>query len=347
MDENEKNLHTNGMVSFFVEGEDSTSQQLEAKVDGEGNFVMDSVAFVGRSKLFYAYSDKQGKARPAKVHLNDNQLEKNIQLIPAGMADMVIAKTASGIQGKDDINKRYRYSQTKLDDVKELEKVVVEAKSGKKPIDAVNEKYTTGVFRAMGKVNLDNINDPANDKSMNVVDYIKNRVQQVEIQNGKFVNRKNISLMTGQKWLVGLFLNEIPTDMIQLKILRVDEVALVKFYEAGFVGVGSGSPGGALAVYTKEKFVENKPDKLEYVEYNGYSITIEFYSPDYKGVDAKRITADNRSTLYWNPNVFTDAETKSVKLNFYNNDYSKRLKVVIEGFDGTGKLIHLEKIIGN
>jgi hypothetical protein len=144
-----------------------------------------------------------------------------------------------------------------------------------------------------------------------------------------------------------LFLNEIPTDMIELKVLRVDQVALVKFYEAGFIGSGSGAPGGAIAVYTKERFVESKPDKMEYVEYNGYSIIKEFYTPDYNGVDAKRNITDNRSTLYWNPNVFTDTETKSVKLNFFNNDVSKKLKVVVEGFDAAGKLIHQEKIIGN
>ncbi|MBK9570534.1 MAG: hypothetical protein IPO53_11910 [Chitinophagaceae bacterium] len=146
---------------------------------------------------------------------------------------------------------------------------------------------------------------------------------------------------------MGIFLNEIPTDMIQLRVLRMDDIALIKFYEAGFVGVGSGSPGGALAVYTREKFVENKPDMLEYVEYRGYSITKEFYNPDYSVANAKRLTADNRTTLYWNPNVFTDTETKSVKMNFYNNDFSKKFKVIAEGFDANGKLIHIEKIIGN
>ena len=151
--------------------------------------------------------------------------------------------------------------------------------------------------------------------------------------------------MTGQKWLVGIFLNEVPTDINQLKILRADDISLVKFYEAGFVGVGSGSPGGALAVYTKEKFIEDKPDKLEYVQYNGYSIVKEFYNPDYSVQEARHSLSDNRTTLYWNPNVYTDTETKSVKLNFYNNDFSKKFKVIAEGFDAAGKLIHVEKII--
>ncbi|MFZ1263420.1 MAG: hypothetical protein WAT34_07895 [Chitinophagaceae bacterium] len=347
-DEKEKENLYNGKLSIYLEGEDSTGgQNFEVPVNAKGFFRMDSVAFMGKAKLFYAYADKPGKTKPARIHLDENVLEKNIETIPQGVTENLISKNLSALQNKDEIDNRYRYVQSKLDEVKELERVVVQAKTSKKPIDIVNEKYTTGVFKSPGKVNLDNINEPANDKSLNVVDYIKNSIQQVEIQGGRFVNRKNISLMTGQKWIVGIFLNEIPTDMIQLRVLRMDDIALIKFYEAGFVGVGSGSPGGALAVYTREKFVENKPDMLEYVEYRGYSITKEFYNPDYSVANAKRLTADNRTTLYWNPNVFTDTETKSVKMNFYNNDFSKKFKVIAEGFDANGKLIHIEKIIGN
>ncbi|MEO7620650.1 MAG: hypothetical protein ABIT05_13125 [Chitinophagaceae bacterium] len=346
MDEKDKEALSNGTLNFYIEAEDSTAQNLEAMIGTDGRFSMDSVAFAGRAKFFYTYTDKQGKAKPAKVHMDINMLDGRMEAIPGSLAESTIVKNPLTLS-KDEIDSRYRFAHSKLDDVKELEKVVVEAKSNKRPTDVVNDKYTTGVFREPGKVTLDNINDPANDKSMNVVDYIKNRIQQIEIQNGRFVNRKNMSLMTGQKWIVGIFLNEIPTDMIELKILRVDQVALVKFYEAGFIGAGSGAPGGAVAVYTKERFVETKPDKMEYVEYNGYSIIKEFYSPDYNGADAKRSSLDSRSTLYWNPNIFTDTETKSVKLNFFNNDISKKFKVVVEGFDAAGKLIHQEKIVGN
>ena len=347
MDEKGKETLSNGMLNIYLEAEDSIPQNFEIPVNGKGFFAMDSVAFIGKAKLFYTYTDNQGKTKPAKVYLDENSLEKNIEIIPSGIAENGILKNPAGISNKEEVNSRYRYVQTRLDEVKELEKVVVQAKSGKKPIDIVNEKYTKGVFRTPGKVNLDNINEPANDRSMNVVDYIKNRIQQLELQGGQFVNRKNMSLMTGQKWLVGIFLNEVPTDINQLKILRADDIALVKFYEAGFVGVGSGSPGGALAVYTKEKFIEDKPDKLEYVQYNGYSIAKEFYNPDYSVPEARHSLSDNRTTLYWNPDVYTNTETKSVKLNFYNNDFSKKLKVIAEGFDAAGKLIHVEKVIEN
>ena len=85
-----------------------------------------------------------------------------------------------------------------------------------------------------------------------------------------------------------------------LRSIRADEIALVKFYEAGFVGVGSGSPGGAVAVYTKKETPqEPKQDKLDFVFVDGYAIARDFPGPDYK--DGKKEGADKRSTLYWNP----------------------------------------------
>ncbi len=347
-DEKTREPLTGGKLNIYLEGEDSTSQNFEVSPDAGGRFRLDSLAFLGKARLFYVYSDSKEKARPAVVILDENLLEKNITVIPANLAEYGISRNAGSIKNKEEVDNRFQYVKTRLEEVKELENVDVKSKTSKKPIDIVNEKYTSGVFRAEGKVNIDNINDPSGDKSMSVVDYVKNRVQQIEIQGGRFVNRKNISLMSGQKWLVGLFLNEQPTEMSLLRTIRVKDVALIKFYEAGFVGVGSGSPGGALAVYTTEKFGnETKPEKLEFVEYNGYSITKEFYSPDYGNKDVKYPATDKRTTLYWNPDVITDAETKSVKLNFYNNDFSRKFKVVVEGFDAAGKLIHLEKIVGN
>lgn len=348
MDGNNKEALTNGILNFYVEAEDSTSQNYEAVVDASGKFMLDSLMFLGKAKFYYAFIDNKGKTKPALVSIDHNPFRNTIETIPSGMMDNLIAKDIANARFKDEVNIRYGYVKSRLDEIKELEKVTVHATSKKKPIDIVNEKYTTGVFKAPGKVNLDNINDPANDKAMNVVDYIKNRIPQVEIQGGRFVNRKNFSLMSGQKWTVGIFLNEVPADIFQLRILRTTDVALVKFYEAGFVGVGSSFPGGAIAVYTKEKDGnEEKPEKLRYVEYNGYSISKEFYNPDYNNKEIRQPLSDNRTTLYWNPDVYTDIETKSLKLNFFNNDFSRKFKVVVEGFDAAGKMVHIEKIIGD
>lgn len=348
LDEKTKERITGGKLNIFLEAEDSSSQNLTATVGVDGTFRIDSLSFPGKGQFFYAYTDSKEKVRPVLVQPDENSMEKNISFIPSEAMKNAVERQLSTGQNKNEIDLRANHIQEGLDHIKELQNVDVKSKSSRKPVEIVSDQYTTGTFREMGKVNLDNVNEPANDKSLSVVDHIRNRIQQVELQGGRFVNRKNFSLSSGQKWPIGLFLNEQPVDIGLLRTIRVKDVALVKFYEAGWVGVGSGTPGGAIAVYTKEKFMEpEKPEKLNYWEYNGYSITKQFYNPDYSNADVKHPATDNRTTLYWNPDIIMDAETKSMKLDFYNNDFSKKFKVVVEGFDAAGKLIHIEKIITN
>ncbi len=348
LDERNKQPLSYGQLNVLLEAADSSQQTIELPVDEKGRFARDSMFFTGNSKLFYGYLDKNGKQKPGVVEMDTDSLSYIINRVPKNLEIFAGIKNPLSLFNKEEIDNRIGFVKSENDEkVKELANVNIQAKSSKKPVDVVNEKYTTGVFRAPGKVTLDNINEPANDRAMNVVDYIKNRIPQLTLQGGTFVNRKNFSLQSGRNWVVGIFLNEIPTDINQLRILRADDVALVKFYEAGFVGVGSGSPGGALAVYTKEKSNKDlKPEKLDYVEADGYAITKEFYHPDYSVPDPRHALADKRTTLYWNPDVITDGETKVVKLNFFNNDFTKKYKVVVEGFDATGRLVHVEKVIG-
>jgi hypothetical protein len=245
----------------------------------------------------------------------------------------------------EEVNRRIGYARLQQDGIKELERVTVSAKA-KKPSDIVDEKYATGVFRSQAKVVLDNINDPVKDKSLMALDYIKNRIPQVEINGGRFVNRKTLSIQSGQKWAVGVFLNEAPTDILSLRIVRAEDIALVKFFDAGFVGVGSSFPGGAIAVYTKDKSeTDIKPEKLPFVSFNGYSKTREFSGPDYGNREVRHNVQDDRSTLYWSGDLVFDSETTSRKISFYNNDAGKPYRIILEGFDGHGRLIHLEKII--
>lgn len=339
---------SNGAVNIYLETADSVTQNLDAAVQADGSFRLDSLLFFGRAKFFYAYLDGKGKQRPALVSLKESPLTVYMNQLPAKPEIPPMLPPVGYDRLSSEVNTRYGYIRSRLEEIKELEKVSLQSKPEKKNYEEVNNKYTTGVFRTPAKVTLDNINEPVNDKSLGAIDFIKNRVQQVELQGTQFVNRKTFSLGSGRKWAVGIFLNEAPTDIFQLRLLRAEDIALVKFFDAGFVGVGSSFPGGAISVYTKEEAnMPGRPDKLNSVGYNGYSIIKEFYTPDYNNPDSHKPQADNRTTVYWNPDVFTDTGTRSVKLQFFNNDFSRRLRVVVEGFDAEGKLIHAEKIIGS
>ena len=80
---------------------------------------------------------------------------------------------------------------------------------------------------------------------------------------------------------------------------------------------------------------------------NGYSVIKEIYLPDYSLQNQQAIATDQRTTVYWNPNLAPAGKDGIITIDFYNNDVSKKWRIVVEGFDATGKLVHLEKIVGN
>jgi len=41
----------------------------------------------------------------------------------------------------------------------------------------------------------------------------------------------------------------------------------------------------------------------------------------------------------------TDKDSRRMSIDFFNNDITKKLRVVLEGFNEDGKLTHIEQII--
>jgi len=165
-DDKKNEALSGGSLNIFLEAEDSTSQNYDVPVDVAGRFRMDSLLYMGKAKLFYAYKDNRGKIRPALISLDIDTLRQPMEMIPAGMLDNTITRNITPIASKEEVDTRYNYLKSQMDEIKELEKVTVQAKTNKKPIDIVNEKYTTGVFKSPGKVEIDNINNPANDNQL-------------------------------------------------------------------------------------------------------------------------------------------------------------------------------------
>ena len=66
--------------------------------------------------------------------------------------------------------------------------------------------------------------------------------------------------------------------------------------------------------------------------------------PDYSQTNTTMGT-DARTTLLWQPYILTDAANRKIPVTFYNNDFSKKLKLVLEGINAEGKMIHIEKLI--
>ena len=66
-------------------------------------------------------------------------------------------------------------------------------------------------------------------------------------------------------------------------------------------------------------------------------MTSEFYAPEYPDGPIKG-DVDYRRTLYWNPALTTDTEGKA-EVTFYNNSYTKHIKISAEGITPQGVLL--------
>lgn len=141
------------------------------------------------------------------------------------------------------------------------------------------------------------------------------------------------------------YLNEINVSKDIINTIHPSDVALIKVFK-GPEGAALGMNEGGIAIYTKKGGnTTNRPgEKGFFTEKKlGYALNREFFSPDYS-VSSDPSVADNRVTLYWNGNLKTD-QSGVATVRFYNNDITKKYKVVIQGIDKKGKLIYKEQII--
>ena len=136
-------------------------------------------------------------------------------------------------------------------------------------------------------------------------------------------------------------------DASQVKNININEIAMVKVFSPGSAGAISSSGGGVIAVYTKkgrDKKADPSIKGLEMARIPGYTATREFYSPDYL-INPEPEVDDIRTTLYWNPYILGSSKEKKFSFTFYNSDVTHHIRIILEGIDENGKLIHLEKTI--
>jgi hypothetical protein len=131
-------------------------------------------------------------------------------------------------------------------------------------------------------------------------------------------------------------------------MVSVPNIAMVKVFRPGAMMSLGGGAGGTVAIYTRkggDRVSDPSVKGLEQARLIGYSPVKEFYSPDYLQKTEFDDVEDIRTTLYWNPFILTDKNSKKTSINFYNSDITKKIRVVLEGFNAEGKLTRVEKVI--
>jgi hypothetical protein len=345
-------------INGIIEFKDKKKGYLNTIVQPEGKFSFAGLVFFDTAKLFYQFNRDKKKTLTEKATfvIESNLLNDPLKLNPdhalmaeSGKSDNPdLAAITSLLQHHND--------EMELHKPKVLQTIILTSHIKTKQ-ELMDEEYTSGFFsdNAGGMVRtILPEDDPSFLASQNLFNYLQNRVAGLQVN---FVD--NDVTVNWRGFATSLFVDEIPQTALSFEApvkliedpsyimsISMSEIAMVKIYDPVFFGSGSassGGQGGAISVYLKRAGSASQVKGLEYISLAGYSPIKEFYSPDYSMPDRNDIP-DYRATLYWNPYIITGKNNHDIQLSFYNNDFTKNMKVIIEGCNAEGKLTRIEKI---
>ncbi|MFC4874545.1 TonB-dependent receptor plug domain-containing protein [Negadavirga shengliensis] len=136
-------------------------------------------------------------------------------------------------------------------------------------------------------------------------------------------------------------LDGMPVDESILQSINQFDISRIEILKSpGNVGIyGGRGAGGVIALYTHRGYPEEieEPETGDHIivhRLGGFSKSRQFYSPRYDQNQESSIP-DDRTTIYWNPMVRTNAEGKA-RVTFYTADKSSLYRVIAEGISDTG-----------
>lgn len=328
--------------------------------DDRGYFKSDSLIFYGSARAFII-EPKNRKSNYIEVEIDS--LTKNSYLLPLTSYLLPSASMPLTPFLRKQLDMDY-------DAILKAEGLMLEGVTVKgvklTPSQQVEEKYTHGAFAtdAFAEKTLDLINTNDIVVQDNIFEYLRSKVPGLQVVEPDYTfagvpdpdprydvtkyrlfYRQQVSLSSQGNPAMTVYLNEVETDASVVEAIPASEIALIKIFSSFAMATGGG-PGGAIAIYTKKDLDMPSTSKGNIFSTTGFSVIKEFYAPDYKEVpNALFSRPDNRITLDWRPNTFFNAVSPKIPFSFYNNDRTKKFRVVVEGMTTTGKLICVDRVV--
>jgi hypothetical protein len=302
-------------------------------VDKNGRFFRDGLIYYGDAKLYFKFTDKGLASGKPKISI-DNGLVNNFIYPFMKPAPDTSATTTSAL------SKRVQDYMLQLKNTRQLKEVQIKSKgiSQEKKIDKV---YTASVFKDGISTNLLVGNDPRATNYGSLFQYLQGKIPGIVIRDPL----GDVPSITWRNDPVSFFLNNFSSSAADIRNTPMMDVEYVKVYDPS-MGGAFGAYGGVISVYTKRGkgfSFDDKNNKM--LPLPGYTPVKEFFSPDYATAATAVSKPDLRTTLYWNPNIVMDNEKHEYIIKFYNNDVTRKFKIVLEGMNFDGKLVHVEKVL--
>lgn len=325
--DNRKPYANSPIAMVALSEEDSTMQTITFTTDNKGMFKTGTNNIFGKNRLLFSALKKKGTF--IKVEL-DQYAEAAVPFhFPEITGTKKIIDTlASSVY------------DSLLNSGEYMENVVVKRKR-KSSIERLAHRYTTGLFNSLyGEVyDLTEVKDVAG----NILDYLTMRYPDIKVETDR-----QGSYQTKARRLDGtivpatIYLNEVQLLAIeQLYTIKPDDVAIIKVVQNMDFNEKGAVP--AIAIYTRKgQDFTAAGTNYDIVYYNGYSKPSEFNKPVYT-TEQLIIQPDSRITLLWNSKAATSKRINFIPVHFYNNDFTKVFKLIIEGITNDGRLLYFEK----
>jgi len=330
-------IPTDQKIFVSLQTKDSSRQTFFLPVRADGSFIKNGLIFFDTVKAYYSFPGNEKLMDKAKLVFQNGLLPQDKALTGNSMASSYLwqSDTAGLTQSRF-----FAAQQEKLNillTTTTLPGVTVRA-TRKTHLDSLDEKYTSGLFTGDTRARFDLANDPIAQSGYDLVSYLQIIFPFIQSGGG--------SKLYWRGGETAVYLNEHrmePEDWFKMQIWDIE---YIKIFSPPFIGAFLNGPGGAIAIYTRKgnSTAYSSVGGLNYQLLEGYTAYKEFYSPKYNDSTAFFLP-DVRSTLYWNPYILTDATNHTIKLEFYNNDISRKLRIVLEGMNAEGKLARVEKVI--
>jgi len=167
------------------------------------------------------------------------------------------------------------------------------------------------------------------------------KVPGVYIEHGKLVSARANNSIVGGAGSMLIILDGAIVGQDFLSYTNPQDVAGIEILVGpGKTIYGAAGAKGVVVITTKRggeaTVIDNSFNKQIYTP-QGYSSTKEFYSPAYD-TPSQTTMADLRSTIYWNPDIITDAQGHAT-VSYFNADGTGTYKVTLEGMDTKGGLV--------
>lgn len=326
-------------LNMIIVSKDSSRQFISTALQNDGRFEQPITLF-DTARILYSINNDAKLSTNVTLQVQNGLLQlfpKNINPFNNDFGTLIDSQVKEKLDAlwakQGELNRKM--AATTLKEV--IVTTKIKTKEGK-----LDEKYTSGFFKESPakKAYILDLTDPKLVTSANTIfEYLESRIP------GLIVHANGSMQWRGSSPI--LYLNEIRADIGTLSTIPLINVAMIKAFPPIFMFATGGGTGGAVAVYTRVgiDYTPPEPPGLQSTQLAGYTKFREFYNPTYEQPENGFVKPDIRTTLYWNPSLFTNATQQTIQIDFFNNDFSKSFNVVLEGINAVGKMTRIVRRI--